>query len=113
MYQLLGGKDVSSFRAFISGYISSVLEFNVNTTEWSQIGAMTSARAYHAISTVPYNKILDSCIFPTTTEDTTEENPTTQAITENNVSTDNGNPTTEDSTKDNPTTQAITENSKY
>ena len=64
MYQLLGGKDVDSFRASITGYISSVLEFNVNTTEWSQIGAMTSARAYHAISIVPDDKLWDSCTFP-------------------------------------------------
>ena len=57
MYQLLGGMDEEWV-----DYYSSVLEFNHNTTEWQQVGAMKEERGYHGISTVPANKILDSCI---------------------------------------------------
>ena len=41
---------------------------------------------------------------------TPNENPTTQAITENNISTNDNSPTTEDPPEDNPTTEAITDN---
>ena len=54
MYQLLGGYDGSVY--------NSVLEYNLNTTEWVQVGEMKTGRDWHGISTVPANKILDSCV---------------------------------------------------
>ena len=53
MYQLIGGYDGSSY--------SSVLEYNVNTTDWGQVGAMKTDRYRHGISTVSVSKILDYC----------------------------------------------------
>ena len=57
MYQLIGGFDDEWY-----DYYSSVFEYNLNTNEWEQVGEMKTERSWHGISTVPANKILDSCI---------------------------------------------------
>ena len=44
MYQLLGGWGESDH--------SSVLEYNVNTTQWVKVGELKAERGYHGISTV-------------------------------------------------------------
>ena len=56
MYQLLGGYDGTGSEGY-----RSVFEYNINTTQWKQVGDMKISTNRHGISTVPVHQILDYC----------------------------------------------------
>ena len=41
--------------------LDDILQFNPETGEWMQIGALKNKRSYHAVSVVNFNSINDFC----------------------------------------------------
>ena len=54
-YRLAGGKDL------VEGLIKAILEYDVTADAFTEIGTMTQARTWHAISVVRYADFSKVC----------------------------------------------------